>query len=260
MDRLNGILRKLESEDLSPRNSRGSFFARERSALAIPSPSNLTRSFFRCDRRGHWRGGDYYSRRGADEGFAATVAAIVSRARSFNRDLHDGGLHLNEYVEGLRFRVSVAESTSSRMRTLLQDTWRELVSAREGVQEAERVKADSGKSEGAIATLTSERDDLKSEKGKLRDEAERLRKENEHLRQQSKPFEQESVAKIRHMERLKQEIKERGVRPSVLNSETLAVIDTFRDEVTEWESRALESSDRKRKAFSVLHPPSRHEQ
>ncbi|KAL8439213.1 hypothetical protein Efla_007439 [Eimeria flavescens] len=140
MDRLNRIIRESESEDLSPMNSSGSFFAREGSALASPRPWNLTHSFFRCDRRGQWRGGESYSWRGADEDFAATVAAFVSRARSFDRDLHDAGLHFNDYVDGLRFHVSVAESTSSRMRTLLQDAWTELVSAREGLQEAERAK------------------------------------------------------------------------------------------------------------------------
>ncbi|KAL8439768.1 hypothetical protein Efla_002670 [Eimeria flavescens] len=73
------------------------------------------------------------------------------------------------------FRVSAAESQSSRMRTPLQDAWRELFSACERLQGARSVKEDSGKSEEAIATLTSQRDDFRSENGKLREEVERTK-------------------------------------------------------------------------------------
>ncbi|KAL8437127.1 hypothetical protein Efla_007098 [Eimeria flavescens] len=100
----------------------------------------------------------------------------------FQLDLHGAGLHLNDYVEGFWFCVSVAESQSTRQRTLLQDAQRELVAAREGLQEAERLKEVSGKFEGTIATITSERDEQKFEKhGRLRGEAESVQRGNEHL-------------------------------------------------------------------------------
>ncbi|KAL8428652.1 hypothetical protein Efla_007494 [Eimeria flavescens] len=253
VDRLYRIIRESESEDLSPGNSRGSFFAREGSALAISSPSNLTRSFFRCYEGGHWRGGESYSRRGAAEDFAATVAAIVSRARSFNHDLHDAGLHLNDYVEGLRFPLAVAESTVLPDEDDSARCLERACFCSRGATRSRASEADSGKSEEAIATLTSERDDVKSENDKLRDEAEKLRKANEHLRQQAKTFEQESRRSKLEIYRQKRRLQG-GVRPTVLNSETLAVIDALRDEVTEWERRALESSDRKRRASSRSTP------
>ncbi|KAL8430591.1 hypothetical protein Efla_000536 [Eimeria flavescens] len=178
MDRLNRIIRKLESEDPSRENGRWSFLSREGAALAIPCPPSLTHALFRCDSRGDWRRGDHFSRREAEEDFATTVAAI-SGARSFNLDLHDAGLHISDYVEGLRFRISVAGSQSFPQRTLHHDAWREFVAAREGLQEAERSKEDSGKSAETTATLTAERDEQKSANGKLCGEKERLPSEND---------------------------------------------------------------------------------
>ncbi|KAL8438725.1 hypothetical protein Efla_003396 [Eimeria flavescens] len=235
MDRLNRIIRELESEDLSPMNSRGSFFAREGAALAVPRPSGPTR-------------------------FVFSVSCFCCR-------------------------VNVLPDEDASARCLDRARF-----CSRGATRTRASEADSGKSEEATATLTSERDDFKH---KLRDEAKRLRKESEHLRQhEPKTFEEESVAKTRNMERLKQERKERAGEEELkrlagnnrklragLNRQkiqirnlqaeaeasrrckaecaqlwNLAVIDTLREEVTEWECRALESYDRKRRASTRSTP------
>ncbi|KAL8432290.1 hypothetical protein Efla_000874 [Eimeria flavescens] len=297
MDRLDHISPELESKEPSPGNSRASFFFLEGPALAVPRPSCLTRSLFRCDRR-------------CDCG-AVIIAAGVKLTKTWllllplssaGPDLSISTCPMQGCMEGARF--------CSR-----------------GATRSRACERDSEESEEAIAAPTSERDEQKFENGKLRDEVERLREEKELAGHQSQTIEREREAKTRDKERHKQELKKREEREIIylrgvdelrlstddklhthssgplkageeevkrlaaangklraeadrqkiqirnlqagtealgrckaervqlkIDCETLAVIDTFRDEGKEWESRPLEFPDRKRKASSPSTP------
>ncbi|KAL8435191.1 hypothetical protein Efla_006071 [Eimeria flavescens] len=138
VDNLERRIRDLESEELKSHESRGSIFPGEGELPSFPRPSTLMRLPFRSEWSGNERGSRDCSRAISEDGFLSAVSSVVLVPRPSTWIFMMQRLQLNNYVEGLKFRLSAAGAEVARLKHQLLEVLQELVAWRDSIREAAR--------------------------------------------------------------------------------------------------------------------------